>query len=46
LTIIYSKNYSFRKKLESFIQKIIQQNIPSKNLKIIHSKKLFIFLKN
>ena len=37
-------NYSF-KKLFNY-KKIIQQNIHSKNLKIIHSKKLFIFLKN
>ena len=36
-------NYSF-KKLFNY-KKIIQQNIHSKNLKIIHSKKLFIFLK-
>ena len=37
-------NYSF-KKLFNY-KKIIQQKIHSKNLKIIHSKKLFIFLKN
>ena len=37
-------NYSF-KKLFNY-KKIIQQNIHSKKLKIIHSKKLFIFLKN
>ena len=37
-------NCSFKKLFNN--KKIIQQNIHSKNLKIIHSKKLFIFWKN